>query len=82
MKSTQAKHLESFQKCHTGILEQVCSHMKQSICVCEHSPCVLKGGVLGNRSGMQCAVTGLFPTNTPVRCVFLCVISNSDNIFP
>lgn len=47
-KSTQVR-LESFQKGHAGILEQVCSHMTQSICVCKHSLCVLKGGVQVNR---------------------------------
>lgn len=74
IKSMQAQCLESFQKCHTGILEQVCSHMKPSICVCKQSVCVLKGGVQGNRRGMWCAVTGLFPTNMCcVRCVCLCV---------
>lgn len=42
-KVVQAKRLETFQKCQSGILEQVCSHVRLSMPVYRHGLCVQVG---------------------------------------
>lgn len=45
--------VELFQKCQSGILEQVCSHARQSTLVCKRRLCVLMGVYRGGGQWKQ-----------------------------